>query len=168
MYFSIFPERKRKKYKGDKIKVSKYCKYQSYGAKYGRYGTVNNGTKFFEMGSLRMLERVKDLEQRQVETRIFSQGNLYRILGRWIKTCSQERYASKSSNVKRREMGTNQEELNPISWGKGLCWRKRADQKLDGNEKITWSGKVYTFKEDKALHVGLIEGEREARAEKIQ
>lgn len=82
MYFSIFPERKRKKYKGDKIKVSKYRKYQSYEAKYGRYGTVNNGTKFFEVGSLRMLERVKDLEQRQVETRIFPQGNLYRILGR--------------------------------------------------------------------------------------
>lgn len=65
-------------------------------------------------------------------------------------------------------MGTNQEELNPISWGKGRWWRKRAVQKLDGNKKITWSGKVYTYKEDNALHVGLIEWEREARAEKIQ
>lgn len=82
MRFSIFFSKKKKnKYKGDKIKVSKYRKCQSYGAKYGRYGTVNNSTKFFEMGSLRMLERGKDLEQRQADTGIFPQ-DLYRILGR--------------------------------------------------------------------------------------
>lgn len=34
---------------------AKYHKYQRYGAKYGRYGTVKNGTIFFEMGSLREL-----------------------------------------------------------------------------------------------------------------
>lgn len=69
------------KYGGVKIKVSKYHKYQRYGAKYGRYGTVKNGTKFFEMGSLRVLERGKDLEQRRIETGIFPQGDLYSILG---------------------------------------------------------------------------------------
>lgn len=69
------------KYGGVNIKVSKYHKYQRYGAKYGRYGTVKNGTKFFEMGSLRVLERGKDLEQRQIDTGIFPQGDLYSILG---------------------------------------------------------------------------------------